>query len=137
MKTKKTIIGITGTFTGEFNQEEIKDLLVKAGFIGIELTTIPFFYDWAEGLPKESIPGLRQQCIDSMDDWRDDRIQYGIECCIKEAIEESDSDIPEELAKAIYSGTVDDSKKEYDIDAIELIIDLIEGAINKINTIKE
>ena len=132
MKTKKTIIGITGTFTGEFNQEEIKDLLVKAGFIGIELTTIPFFYDWAAGLPKESIPGLRQQCIDSMDDWRDDRIQYGIECCIKEAIEESDSDIPEELAKAIYSGTVDDSKKEYDIDAIELIIDLIEGAINKI-----
>ena len=132
MKTKKTIVGITGSFNGEFDPEEIKTLLAKTGFVEIELTTIPFFYDWAAELPKESIPGLRQQCIDLMDDWRDDRMQYGIECCIKEAIEESDSDIPEELAKAIYSGTVDDSKKEYDIDAIELIIDLIEGAINEL-----
>ena len=128
MNTNKKVFGITGSFKGEIDFEKIRNMLMESGCTEIEITPVAYD-DWLAELPKESISGLREACLKWIMHWGSGGGSYEKECCVKEALEESESDVPAELADAVYCEIVDEHKREFDIDAITLIMDLINGSI--------
>ena len=127
MGNTKNIIQITGIIDG-VNPETIKAVLKEAGVAGnMKIETLPNYDDWLESLPKEDLPGLREECINWIRCWCNGGGDYSSKNVITEALEEMTSDVPKKLAEAAYDSVIDYSKKEFE--AIGLVMELINGSI--------
>ena len=127
MSKTKNAIEITGILDGA-DIEAIKALLENAGVSLLKIKTQPYYYDWIETLPKESMPGLAGQCVNWIHLWGNGGGDYSSETCITDAIRALNSDVPARLADAIYSSVVDYSKSDFE--ATGLTMDLINGSID-------
>jgi len=133
VKMRETI-EITGIIDG-VKTGYIKKLLENAGVSLVKIKTQPYYYDWIETLPKESMPGLAEQCIDWIHSWGNGGGDYSSETCITDAIRALKSDVPASLADAIYSSVVDYSKSDFE--AMGLTMELINGSIDDIESVGE
>ena len=123
-------IEITGIIDESVNLEHIKMLLEAAGISENKVRTIPQYDDWLVNLPKKSIKGLKDACLDWIRYWGSGGGDQSSEDCITDAIEQLESDVPAKLATAIYNSVVDYNKTPFE--AAQLTIELIDGCIEDI-----
>jgi len=120
-------IEITGIIDESVNLENIKILLEAAGISESNISTISQYDDWLENLPKKSIKGLKDACLDWIRHWGNGGGDQSSEDCITDAIEQLECNIPAKLANAIYNSVVDYTKTEFG--AAQLTIEMIDGCI--------
>ena len=120
-------IEITGIIAADAAIETIQALLETAGVTKIGIITHPYYYDWLENLPKERIPGLGNACLDWIRHWCSGDGDQSSETCIIDAIETLGSDVPVELAEAVYDSVTDYSKSKFE--AAGLTIEMVDGCI--------
>jgi hypothetical protein len=120
-------IEITGVTDGDIDFETIIALLETTGVLGVKIKTGIHYYDWLENLPKKSVPGLKDACLDWIRGWGNGGGDQSSEDCITDAIEVLNSDIPFKLADAVYNSVVDYSKTEFE--ASGLTVEMIDGCM--------
>lgn len=126
----KNLINITGVLDVTVKTEIITDLLKTIGIMETDIKILPHFDEWVKSLPKDNLPRLRKKCLNWINQWEGG--EYSQECCITDALDEIETDIPAKLADAIYCSIADCSKKIYDIDAVDLTIELITDSIKEL-----
>jgi len=126
----KRTVQITGVIDSDMKFNFIKTFLEKAGMTKINFRTLPQFDDWQSELPKESIPGLSNDCLDWIRHWGNGGGDQSSETCISDAIKNLNSENPAELADAILESVSGYSKSEFD--AIGLTIEMIDSCIEEI-----
>ena len=120
-------IEITGIIAENCKVENLKTLLESAGVSQVIIKSIPQYDDWLENLPKENIPGLSDECLDWIRHWCNGGGDESSKTLITDAIKNLNSDMPSELADAIFNSVTDYSKTEYE--AKSLTITIIEQGI--------
>jgi len=123
-------INITGSVKNRIRLMIIKVLLRIVGVKELLVETRPDFDEWVKTLPKDSIPFLGASCLDWIRFWGNGGGDFSSESCIASAIKELESDIPAELAEAIYNSVVDYSKSPFE--AIGLTMEIINGCIEEL-----
>ena len=126
---RKTI-EITGTISKTENVGKIKTLLETAGISEMNISTIPYYEDWLESLPKENIPGLNDKCQEWIRYWCNGGGDESSETLITDALENLESDVPIELANAIYYSVSGYSKSEFEASC--LTIEMINACIGEL-----
>ena len=115
-------IEINGIIDGNFDIENFKILLEAAGVSKVKIKTHHQYNDWLETLPKEEILGLKSECLDWIRHWGNGGGDSSSQTLITDAIECLNSDVPVELADAVYTSVVDYTKSEFD--AVSLTIEM-------------
>ena len=123
-------IEITGIIADSIDIEKIKMLMEAAGIAEINVRTIPQYDDWLSNLPIKTIPGLSGACLEWIRHWGNGGGDLSSETCITDAIKTLESDIPAELADAIYNRVAGYSKSDFD--AAGLTIEMIDGCIKEL-----
>ena len=123
-------IEITGIIDENVNLEHIEMLLEAAGISESNIRTIPQYDEWLANLSKKRIPGLKDACLDWIHHWGSGGGDQSSEDCITDAIEQLNSNVPANLANAIYNSVVDYTKTEFG--AAQLTIEMIDGCIEDI-----
>ena len=126
----KTQIEITCVVDDEADVGTIIYLLDTAGVSDARLRSVTHYGDWKDGLPKEAVPGLSDECLEWIRYWGKGGGDYSSEICIRSAIEELMSDIPAELADAIHGSVTDYSKSGFE--ATGLTIQMINECIEEL-----
>jgi len=117
MRTQYEITFVTDDDVGI---ETIIYLLETAGAGGIKGKSQQHFCDWLEELPKKSIPGLSDACLDWIRHWGNGGGDQSSETCITNAIRELKSDIPAELSDAIRGSVADYSKSDFEAENLTM-----------------
>ena len=115
-----TQIEITCVTDDDVGIGTIQYLLETAGVSDIKIRTQPHYGDWLERLPKGSIPGLSDACRGWIHHWGSGGGDQSSETCITSAIDETDSDIPAELAEAICGSVSEYSKSAFEAENLTM-----------------
>lgn len=126
----RTTVEITGVLASGLDVNTFKAVLEHIGVSKINIKNLPQFDEWRDSLPTESIPDLSDACLDWIHSWGNGGGDYSTETCITSAIRELKSDVPAELADAIFDSVLGYSKSEFD--AIGLTVEMIDGSINEL-----
>ena len=123
-------IEITGVITSDTQLEYILEKLEAIEVDDINYREYPQYDDWLAELPKDSIPGFADECRAWIHHWGNGGGDQSSEACITDAIRDLNSNVPSELANAIYNSVADYSKTNFD--AAGLTIELIDGCIEEL-----
>ena len=117
------MIMITGKTNDPSVVEKLKTMLKEANIEDVLLQTCPNFDEWMKTLPDEPIPGLVNECWSWIRHWGNGGGDYSTETQIQEAITELGSDVPKELADAMYCSVAEYSKSPFEASA--LVMDIL------------
>lgn len=120
---------ILGFVSDETQAQKIKEMLENADMKELESRTCPKFDEWLEELPDQPLEEMRDRCRYWIRSWGNGGGNYSTENCIVEAISESGSDIPRELAQAIYDSIVDYCLPSFDASC--LVITLVQEVLDE------
>ena len=135
---KRTMIYLTAYANDPSVIERLTSLLEDANLESILIQTCPDFHEWMETLPTEPIPELGNTCRDWIRHWGSGGGDCSTEDQIKAAIDEldpEDSDVPRELADAMYCNIAEYSKTPFE--ASQLVMELIIGSLADCEAEKE
>jgi len=124
---KRTMISITAYTDDATVVDTLTSLLADTNIEEILIKTCPDFNEWMESLPVEQIPGLGDACHEQIRHWGIGGGDSSTESQIKDSIENLGSDVPKELANAMYNSVVDYSKTPFE--ASVLIMDIIKDSL--------
>ena len=123
-------IEITGIITSDTQLEYILEKLEAIEVDDVNYREYPQYDDWLAELPKDSIPGLANECRAWIHHWGNGGGDQSSETCITDAINDLKSDVPAELAEAIRGSVAGYSKTEFD--AAGLTIEMIDDCIEEL-----
>ena len=126
----KQTIEITGVIDSVTDSALLKIMLTAAGMTDITVRSLPHYGEWLAGLPSASIVGLNEACREWIRHWGNGGGDSGSETCVSEALTESGSDVPAEIAESVYNSIAGYSKTEFD--AAGLTMELVCGCMDEL-----
>ena len=98
----------------------------------LELTNRPYngYEKDIKKLPKEPVPGLREECKAWIRHWGSGGGDYSTEACISGALSELGTDIPAEVANVIYESIEGYCKSRFE--ASLLAMDIVHECIREV-----
>ena len=113
---------ILGFVADEAQAQKIKEMLENTDMQELQSRTCPKFEEWLEELPDRPMEEMRERCRHWIRCWGNGGGNYSTENSAVTAISESDSDIPRELARAIYDSIVDYCLPPFDASCLVMLL---------------